>query len=109
MNEELKVSMGVLPKRVDSALLGKFGSPGEDVVLVKMAGIGNLAPFEFRGHEARAFVFRYEPKLLAHVLRVPMSLWMRDDHKLAHDLLNHRRLDWPMVVMVEAGAGNSGR
>jgi hypothetical protein len=98
-----KVKGVVIPRRVDSAMLAKLGIPGEGTVLVKMAGIGSLGPYEFRGHDSRAFILRWEAKLGGHVLRVPLSLWMQNGHRMAHDVLDHRRLEAPIVVMFEEG------
>ncbi|HYF33991.1 MAG TPA: hypothetical protein VD994_01770 [Prosthecobacter sp.] len=91
-----------LPSRVDSAFLAKHQREGEPMIIAKISGIGNVAPYEFRGHGVRAYVLRWEPKLNAHTLRVPLRLWMQNDHRLAHDLLEHDSLPLPIVVLIDA-------
>lgn len=90
-----------IPQRADSAMLAKLGNPGEPLVLVKMAGFGSLAPYEFRGRDSRTFLLRWDARLCAHILRVPLSLWMQDDHRMAHDILDQRRLEAPVIILFE--------
>lgn len=104
MGQQSKAALVNLPHRVDSAILAKYHQAGEPTVVVKICGVGSVTPYEYRGRESRAFIFRWDLKIGGHVLRVPARLWMQNNHKLAHDILDHRFLPQPIVVLFELPA-----
>lgn len=93
-----------LPARVDSALLAKFRRADDPLVVVKLVGVGNNAPYDFHDKGTRSYVFRFESALEGHILRVPLHLWQAGKGRLAHDLMEQRRLPHAMVVTLEAPA-----
>ena len=90
-----------LPARVDSSVLAKFRLPGEPLILVKLVGVGNSAPYDFHDKGTRSFIFRFESAQEGHVLRVPLHLWQENHARLAHDLLDQRRLPHAIIVFLE--------
>ena len=90
-----------LPARVDSSVLAKFRLPGEPLIIVKLVGVGNSAPYDFHDKGTRSFSFRFESALEGHVLRVPLHLWQENDARLAHDLLDQRRFPHAIIVFLE--------
>jgi hypothetical protein len=90
-----------LPARSDSSTLAKYHRPGEPIVIVKFTGVGNPSPYDFRAKDNRSYIFRFESKLQGHTLRVPLNLWQQNNAKLAHDMLDERRLPHPMVITLE--------
>ena len=93
-----------LPGRVDSALLAKHRRADDPLVVVKLVGVGNNAPYDFHDKGTRSFIFRFESALEGHVLRVPLHLWQAGKGRLAHDLMEQRRLPHAMVVTLDAPA-----
>jgi hypothetical protein len=92
----------LLPGRVDSTLLAKFLLEGEPVIVLKLVGVGNTAPYDFRGSKGtRSFIFRFEWRMEGHILRVPLHLWQEAEGRLAHELMDQRHLAHAMVVLVE--------
>jgi|GEM_PF-4119778 len=91
-----------LPGRVDSALLAKFRRADDPLVVVKLVGVGNNAPYDFHDKGTRSYVFRFESALEGHILRVPLHLWQAGKGRLAHDLMEQRRLPHAMVVTLDA-------
>src|SRR6476620_3752217 len=81
-----------LPGRVDSALLAKFRRADEPLVVVKLVGVANNAPYDFHDKGTRSYIFRFESALEGHILRVPLHLWQAGKGRLAHDLMEQRRL-----------------
>lgn len=95
-----------LPARLDSATLAKYIQDGEPVIVAKFLGVGNTSPYDYRAKDNRAYVFRYDPKLEGHVLRIPLRIWQGDGKKrptdnLAHAMMDERRMPHPMVITVE--------
>ena len=90
-----------LPARVDSSVLAKFRLAGEPLIIVKLVGVGNSAPYDFHDKGTRSFIFRFESALEGHVLRVPLHLWQENDARLAHDLLDQRRFPHAIIVFLE--------
>lgn len=95
-----------LPLRLNTAILAPFFLPGEPAVVVKMVGVGNTAPFEMRGGgtTGRSFILEWNSRLDGHVVRIPLSLWMAQDARMAHELMDHRRMSHAMVVTFEMPA-----
>ena len=93
-----------LPGRVDSALLAKHRRADDPLVVVKLVGVGNNAPYDFHDKGTRSYVFRFESALEGHILRVPLHLWQAGKGRLAHDLMEQRRLPHAMVVTLDAPA-----
>ncbi|MHB1082987.1 MAG: hypothetical protein ACYC67_26560 [Prosthecobacter sp.] len=91
-----------LPARVDSALLAKHRRADDPLVVVKLVGVGNNAPYDFHDKGTRSYIFRFESALEGHVLRVPLHLWQAGKGRLAHDLMEQRRLPHAMVVTLDA-------
>lgn len=91
-----------LPGRVDSALLAKYRRADDPLVVVKLVGVGNNAPYDFHDKGTRSYIFRFESALEGHVLRVPLHLWQAGKGRLAHDLMEQRRLPHAMVVTLDA-------
>ncbi|WP_395752547.1 hypothetical protein [Prosthecobacter sp.] len=90
-----------LPNRVDSSTLAKFLQDGEPVVLVKLIGVGNTAPYDFRDKGTRSYIFRFDSALEGHVLRIPLHLWQENRARLAHDIMDQRHMAHSMVVTLE--------
>lgn len=91
-----------LPARVDSALLAKHRRADDPLVVVKLVGVGNNAPYDFHDKGTRSYIFRFESALEGHILRVPLHLWQAGKGRLAHDLMEQRRLPHAMVVTLDA-------
>jgi hypothetical protein len=91
-----------LPARVDSALLAKHSRADDPLVVVKLVGVGNNAPYDFHDKGTRSYIFRFESALEGHILRVPLHLWQAGKGRLAHDLMEQRRLPHAMVVTLDA-------
>lgn len=90
-----------LPGRVDSALLAKHRRADEPLIVVKLVGVGNTAPYDFHDKGTRSYIFRFESLLEGHILRVPLHLWQAGKGRLAHDLMDQRRLPHAMVVTLD--------
>ncbi|MDI1310742.1 hypothetical protein, partial [Prosthecobacter sp.] len=90
-----------LPGRVDSALLAKHRRADEPLIVVKLVGVGNNAPYDFHDKGTRSYIFRFESAQEGHILRVPLHLWQAGKGRLAHDLMDQRRLPHAMVVTLE--------
>ena len=82
-------------------MLLRHAKPGEPIVAIKAVGVGSTGPFEFRDRESRYYVMRWEHSSEGHVIKMPLSLYMEAKHRLAHDILDQRRLAFPMVVLFE--------
>lgn len=94
-----------IPARADSATLAKHFQPGEPAVIVKLMGVGNTAPFEFRDSKgARTFVMRWDAKAGGHQIRVPLSIWQANNAKIAHDFMDQRRMSHAVVVTFDVPA-----
>ncbi len=91
-----------LPGRVDSALLAKHRRADDPLIVVKLVGVGNTAPYDFHDKGTRSYIFRFESALEGHILRVPLHLWQAGKGRLAHDLMDQRRLPHAMVVTLDA-------
>ncbi|MBN8420077.1 MAG: hypothetical protein J0L73_14260 [Verrucomicrobia bacterium] len=91
-----------LPGRVDSALLAKHRRADEPLVVLKLVGVGNTAPYDFHDKGTRSYIFRFESAQEGHILRVPLHLWQAGKGRLAHDLMEQRRLPHAMVVTLDA-------
>jgi hypothetical protein len=94
----------LLPARVDSAVLAKYRHPGEPLILVKLVGVGNSAPYDFHDKGTRSFIFRYESQQEGHILRVPLHLWQENKARLAHDIMDQRRLPHALIVTLDQPA-----
>lgn len=90
-----------LPARVDSTLLGKHRLADEPVVVLKLVGVGNTAPYDFHDKGTRSYIFRHESAQEGHILRVPLHLWQADGARLAHDLMDQRRLPHALIVFLD--------
>lgn len=90
-----------LPGRVDSALLTKHRRADEPLIVLKLVGVGNTAPYDFHDKGTRSYIFRFESAQEGHILRVPLHLWQAGKGRLAHDLMEQRRLPHAMVVTLE--------
>ena len=97
-------TVATLPGRVDSALLAKFRREDEPLVVLKLIGVGNSAPYDFHDKGTRSYIFRFESQMEGHILRVPLHLWQAGKGRLAHDLMEQRRLPHAMVVLLEGPA-----
>lgn len=93
----------ILPFRLDSSVLAKHRQGDEPMVVVKACGIGAIAPFELRDTGTRVLVMRWDSALGGHTLRVPLSVWMANKAKFAHELMDQRRLPHPLVVLIDTG------
>lgn len=91
-----------LPGRVDSALLAKHRRADEPLIVLKLVGVGNTAPYDFHDKGTRSYIFRFESAQEGHILRVPLHLWQAGKGRLAHDLMEQRRLPHAMVVTLDA-------
>lgn len=92
-----------IPALSDSTVLAKWQTPGEPVVIVKMTVVGNNQPYTHRADD-KSFIFRWSTDQQGHVLRVPLSLWMQNKAKLAHQLMDQRRATHALIVLFEMPA-----
>ncbi len=91
-----------IPSLVETATLAKFYLPGgEPSVVIKLMGVGNTAPFYLADKVSRTYVLRWDSREGGHIIRIPHSLWQAEDAKLAHDLMDQRRLPNAMIVTFE--------
>lgn len=92
-----------LPLRLNTAILAPYFEPGDATVIVKLVGVGSTAPFEMRagGSAGRSFILEWNTRLDGHVVRIPLSLWMAHEARMAHELMDHRRMAHAMVVTFE--------
>jgi hypothetical protein len=90
-----------LPGRVDSALLAKHQRAGEPLIVIKLVGVGNTAPYDFRDKGTRSYIFRFDSQMEGHLLRIPLHLWQENKARLAHDIMDQRHLTHSMIVMLE--------
>ena len=65
------------------------------------ARVGNSAPYDFHDKGTRSFIFRHESQHEGHILRVPLHLWQENKARLAHDLMDQRRLPHAIIVTLE--------
>lgn len=91
----------LLPGRVDSAMLAKYLQAGEPVVVLKLVGVGNSAPYDFRDKGTRSYIFRFDANAEGHLLRIPLHLWQENRARLAHDIMDQRHLAHAMIVTLE--------
>lgn len=94
-------TVATLPGRVDSSMLAKFRRADEPLVVLKLVGVGNNAPYDFHDKGTRSYIFRFESQMEGHILRVPLHLWQAGKGRLAHELMEQRRLPHAMVVLLE--------
>ncbi len=95
-------TVATLPGRVDSSMLAKFRRADEPLVVLKLVGVGNNAPYDFHDKGTRSYIFRFESQMEGHILRVPLHLWQAGKGRLAHELMEQRRLPHAMVVLLES-------
>jgi len=93
--------VSTLPGRVDSSMLVKFRRADEPLIVLKLVGVGNSAPYDFHDKGTRSYIFRFESQMEGHILRVPLHLWQAGKGRLAHELMEQRRLPHAMVVLLE--------
>ena len=93
-----------LPRRVNQEILNRFAKPGEAMVILKVCHVGDISPFDLLDENGTSFIFRWDNKLGGHALRIPLSLWMDNNAALAHCLLDHRALPFPLVPLFEVPA-----
>jgi hypothetical protein len=91
----------LLPGRVDSTMLAKFRHDGEPFIVLKLVGVGNSAPYDFRDKGTRSYIFRFESAQEGHLLRVPLHLWQENKARLAHDIMDQRHMTHAMIVTLE--------
>ncbi|TDU62480.1 hypothetical protein EI77_04704 [Prosthecobacter fusiformis] len=101
MRRTFSFSSPALPVRVNAHVLARFFREGDPVVVLVARGVGSTQPYEFCDKEGRCYVMKWEAGLDGHVLRLPWTLWMADEGRLAEVMLNQRRLPFAMVVLVE--------
>ena len=94
-------TVATLPGRVDSSMLAKFRRADEPLVVLKLVGVGNNAPYDFHDKGTRSYIFRFESQMEGHILRVPLHLWQAGKGRLAHELMEQRRMPHAMVVLLE--------
>lgn len=94
-------TLTTLPGRVDSAMLAKFLQAGEPVVVLKLVGVGNSAPYDFRDKGTRSYIFRFDSNAEGHLLRVPLHLWQENKARLAHDIMDQRHMTHALIVTLE--------
>lgn len=71
------------------------------MVIVKLLGVGNSGPYDYRGRETRVYVFRWDTSLGGHILRVPLGIWQANKGAIAHDVMDQRRMAHSMIVTLE--------
>ncbi len=96
-------SIITLPPLSDSSSLAKYHKPGEPTVVVKMTGVGNNQPYSYRAGD-KTFMFRWVSAYQGHVLRVPLNLWQQNKAKLAHEIMDQRKQNHALVVLLEVSA-----
>lgn len=93
-----------LPRRVNQEILNRLGKDGEPVVILKVCHVGDISPFDLLDENGTSFIFKWDQKHGAHVLRIPLSIWMDNNAALAHCLLDHRNPPFPLVPLFEVPA-----
>jgi len=69
------------------------------IVRLILKGCSNFRPFAVPGATCHKYLFTYNNKLAAHVLDVPETLWMEKNGAMARDLMEKRRGN-PLVVLI---------
>jgi hypothetical protein len=69
------------------------------IVRLILKGCSNFRPFAVSGATCHKYLFTYDPKIAAHVLNVPESLWMEKNGAMAYDLMSKRKGN-PLVVLI---------
>ncbi len=82
-------------------MLAKFLHESEPVIVLKLVGVGNSAPYDFRDKGTRSYIFRFDSAQEGHLLRVPLHLWQENKARLAHDIMDQRHLAHAMIVTLE--------
>ena len=99
-----------IPHLVDNKALADLASPTDALcVRVVLRRVQNNAPYRLHG-KLRIYLATYDRDLCAHVLDVPLSVWMhgfpatgayRDNPSIAHDLQGNRSQGMsPLVFLV---------
>lgn len=88
-----------LPARVSSDILARLAQPGEPSILIKACNVGDVSPYELSDENGRSFIFRWNTRLGGHELFIPVSIWMQDNAKLAHDIMDRRNPPVPLVAL----------
>ena len=69
------------------------------IVRVILKGCNNFRPFAVAGATSHKYLFAYNPKISAHCLDVPETVWMERNGAMAHDLMGKRKGN-PLVVLI---------
>lgn len=93
--------MSSYPAKISSDLLAAEASEDEAfAVVLQLHFARNTHPCTVSGRTTKSYEFKLEPKTNIHTLRVPMSVWLKDNAWMANDLLRKQR-SGPIVVLME--------
>jgi hypothetical protein len=93
-----------LPLQINRNNMTQLRLPGEGCMLIITEDVGNTSPYQQDGKTNRKFLFEFDRKIGAHILRIPDSVYHLQNAALAFELLAHKnRLD--LVVLHENGTG----
>jgi len=67
----------------------QFTPEDQFMVRVEMQGCYNLRPFSQQGDGTTQYLLAHHPDSNAHILDVPLSVWMHDNARFARDLLSN--------------------
>lgn len=80
--------MSRLPRLIDAAVLRANASPTDTVCMrVELRGVPSNVPYRLAGKGIQRYLLTYDPEQHAHILDVPVSLWMENRENLARDIM----------------------
>ena len=88
-----------IPSRVNSEVLRKYAASDEPFYVIKMSHVGDASPYEHQDDHGRVYIFKWEVKEGGHILRVPQSVWEARGSQFAHQLMEQRKQQNPLVFV----------
>lgn len=100
--------MANYPLIISQAVLNGRSKPDEShAVRIEVRGVHNFRPFTLPGASTHRYQFIYDPKVSAHALEVPESVWMAKDGWMARDLMGKRRTGHALLVLLVPWKGQA--
>lgn len=96
-----------IPNLCDSARLAKLAQAGEPCVVLKAVAIGSTGEHEMLDKEGRVYRLKWSSQHGGHIIRIPISLWIQNKHKLAHDIMD-QPLHLPLIALFEGEFQSQG-
>lgn len=92
----------IIPKLVDSKILGALASEDEKTMIVlSLRNYGGIGSFRYRGKKSRCYLFKYDKERACHILKVPESVANHDDGMILNDIFNQRPMPVPVIPKTE--------